>query len=332
MTAEGKPPAVTVIIPAHNYGRYLPATLQSVRAQSLNAWECIIVDDGSTDDTLEVASRAAAADPRFQIISRPPCRLGEARNVGLAASSAPYVQFLDADDLLETRKLEDHARFLDEHPEVDVVYADAVYFDAEDPASRQHGLRDNVDWMPRLSGDGDELLAQLVERNIMVVNAPVVRRSALEAVGGFARDLSALEDWDLWLRLAVDGGRFVHREAPGTRALVRAHDRSMSRDLRRMLTATHHVRTKVGRLVSDAELKQRNRTLLLATEARLGVVEGLNGDLKAGLRRLVRAATTTRRPAWLLWAAILPLAAQSFLRPIVRWWRPDLIARPKVGL
>lgn len=329
--ASGTPPAVSVIIPAHNYGRYLQMTLQSLREQSLSRWECVIVDDSSTDDTAEVASQAALADPRFRLITRPPCRLGEARNAGLGESSASYVQFLDADDILETGKLEDHVRFLDEHPDIDIVYGDAVYFDNDEPARQQRGLRDDADWMPRLSGSGGELIAHLIERNIMVVNAPVVRRSALEAVGGFDRDLSALEDWDLWIRLAIGGARFHHREVDGTRAIVRAHHRSMSRDLRRMLTATRHVRTTVGRLLPEGEVKQRNRELLLATEARLGVLEGLNGELRTGLRRLTRAATTTRRPTWLLWAAILPLAAQSFVRPLVRWWRPELIAPAEVG-
>src|SRR5262249_4804693 len=105
---------VTIVVACFNYARYLPDTLESLRAQSHHNWECIVVDDGSTDETGAVAQAFIGKDPRFRYIHQQHRGLSSARNRGIRASRGQYIQFLDADDLIESRKLERHLHYLEE--------------------------------------------------------------------------------------------------------------------------------------------------------------------------------------------------------------------------
>ena len=92
-------PAVSVIIPCYNHAHYLCRAVQSVLAQTYADWEAIIVDDGSTDNTREVATRFS--DPRVRYIYQENRGLSAARNTGISAAQGSYLAFLDADDELE---------------------------------------------------------------------------------------------------------------------------------------------------------------------------------------------------------------------------------------
>lgn len=96
---------VSIIIPAYNYAAFLPECVQSLQAQSYAHWECLIVDDGSTDDTRQVAA-SFLQDPRIRYIYQENAGLSAARNTGLEAAKGDYIQFLDADDKIYPRKLE----------------------------------------------------------------------------------------------------------------------------------------------------------------------------------------------------------------------------------
>ena len=99
-------PRVTVVIPCFNQGAYLAEALDSVRGQTFSDWECIVVDDGSTDSTAQVGQAYAHRDPRIRYVRQRNGGLSSARNRGLELARAAYVQFLDADDLLHAAKLE----------------------------------------------------------------------------------------------------------------------------------------------------------------------------------------------------------------------------------
>ncbi|MCU1279812.1 MAG: glycosyltransferase family 2 protein, partial [bacterium] len=227
-------PLVSVIVPAFNYGHFLAHTLASVQAQTHSRWECIVVDDGSTDDTWEVSFAHAQRDPRIKYIRRNNGGLAAARNTGLGAARGDYVQFLDADDAIEARKLETQVAYLERQPHVGIVYGDVRYFDSETGA-RRCGLFVDEPWMPQSSGSGERLLRTLIRANIMVVNAPLVRRSVVDEVGRFDETLRSLEDWEYWIRCAAVGTWFEYRQDEGTLSLVRAHRRSMSQDRVEML-------------------------------------------------------------------------------------------------
>jgi glycosyltransferase involved in cell wall biosynthesis len=130
-------PLVTVIIPAYNYGCFISETLDSLLAQSYQNWECTIVDDGSTDNTREVIAHYLSRDRRFSSIRQANRGASGARNTGLRSAQGKYIKFLDADDLLERRKIEHHVKYLDDHPQVDIVYGSFRYLRTTNPSEQK---------------------------------------------------------------------------------------------------------------------------------------------------------------------------------------------------
>ena len=97
---------VSIIIPCYNQAAYLPKAIVSLQSQTYENWECIVVDDGSTDNSAEVVNNAALKDTRFRLIQKQNGGSASARNMGLKASNGEYIQFLDADDYMDCHKLE----------------------------------------------------------------------------------------------------------------------------------------------------------------------------------------------------------------------------------
>jgi glycosyltransferase involved in cell wall biosynthesis len=282
-------PLVSIIVPAHDYERFIADALASVQTQTLDSWECIVVDDGSTDGTAAVVADIARRDPRVLLHRQKNAGLAAARNSGIERARGRYVQLLDADDMLEPKKLETHARHLEKHALVDLVYGDVRYFATEDPSMRRRSLYEpDREWMPMVSGEGHPLLDALVGANIMVVNAPLLRRKLVDRVGGFDGSLGVLEDWDYWIRCALLGARFAYLDAPETLALVRLHAASMSRDAMRMRRVAVAVRRKHSAQL-PADLCERNRVLAARELAWLGVERLERGEL-GGAHDLAEAA------------------------------------------
>jgi glycosyltransferase involved in cell wall biosynthesis len=206
--------------------------------------------------------------------------LAAARNRGLAESSAPYIQFLDADDRLAPSKLATHAGFLDTHPDADIVYGLATYFRTEEPERVLYSLHGHLSrpLMQRVSGNR-EALEKLEEFNIFVAVAPLIRRRAFDVAGPFNEDVRACEDWDQWLRCARAGCRFEFIDSGAPVAFVRIHPASMSRDSTRML-----------RGLIDAATKWRGPRLPLVYEMALGVEAVERGRRGEGVRRIRDAA------------------------------------------
>ncbi|WP_336127225.1 glycosyltransferase family 2 protein [Mesoflavibacter sp. CH_XMU1422-2] len=122
---------VTIIIPTYNNSYLILETLNSVMAQNHNQWECIIVDDGSTDDTESIINDFIVKDNRFKILKRPPNRLKGAnacRNIGLENSQGDYILFLDADDILTITCLENRLKEFKRDGSLDFVIAETSYY------------------------------------------------------------------------------------------------------------------------------------------------------------------------------------------------------------
>eukprot|EP00007_Cunea_sp_BSH-02190019_P004681 CAMPEP_0174245616 /NCGR_PEP_ID=MMETSP0417-20130205/39908_1 /TAXON_ID=242541 /ORGANISM="Mayorella sp, Strain BSH-02190019" /LENGTH=902 /DNA_ID=CAMNT_0015325419 /DNA_START=86 /DNA_END=2790 /DNA_ORIENTATION=- len=195
-TAEHSPhaPVVSVITTLHNANHLLWETASTVLSQSLAQLEWVVVDDFSDDPaSLALLARLRAhPDPRVRVLrNADPSQRGlpGARNLGIRASSAPYVLCVDGDDLLEPTFLEKAAWFLETHPRLSLVNSWSVGFG---------GMR----YLHRKGFEaGDELLTA----NYLTATT-LVRRSALEEAGLFDASLvGGKEDWDLWLRLASLG-------------------------------------------------------------------------------------------------------------------------------
>ena len=121
-------PIVSVIIPCFNQAQYLTEALNSVLNQTFQNWECIIVNDGSPDNTEEVALGWCNKDKRFKYLKKENGGLSSARNAGLKIAQGEYIQFLDSDDLLQKEKIESQVSFLGYNLNVDIVYSSSLYF------------------------------------------------------------------------------------------------------------------------------------------------------------------------------------------------------------
>ncbi len=250
---------VSVVVPCYNYGHYLPDALRSVLQQSCPDWECIVVDDGSRDHTGEVAQQFTASDQRFRYVYQENRGLSAARNTGIRSSHGEFVQFLDADDLIEPRKLERQLAFLKANPAVDVVYSEVKFFSASPDNITQIG---NWEYMCYASGQGEALLAAMLEKNITVVSAPLLRKRVIEKAGTFDETLRAVEDYDFWLRCALAGCRFQYSTLGEDATLIRKGHDSMSGSALKMLRNNVAVRRKIGSRLPDGHLTKRNKLYL----------------------------------------------------------------------
>ena len=187
-------PRVSIVLATHDGARFLPEALASVQAQTFGDWELVLVDDGSTDDTPAIVARAAA-DPRVRPLAGPRRERCAARNRGIAEARAAFVAFLDADDAWAPEKLARQVAALDAEPAAALCYTIARYVDA---TGRPLAVRRPPE---PLAG---RIFPALVRANRMILSSVVVRRTALDAAGGFDETMPTIgcEDWDLWLRIA----------------------------------------------------------------------------------------------------------------------------------
>ena len=325
-------PLVSVIVPTYNYGSFIGETLECLRAQTYVNWECIVVDDGSTDDTAERVARFIERDARFKLLRQENAKQAAAKNNGLRNSSGQYIQFLDADDLIESQKFEKQVEYLEAHPEVDIVYGSMRYFKTETPDEKLYWVwGENKPWMPEISGSGKDVLTTLVRQNIMVINSPLVRRRVVDVVGLFDNSLPPAEDWDYWLRCAAAGMRFQFEDSPGTLALVRWHSASSSSDRRKMYISMLSIREKIEGITDDSEILLLNREHMIKDQETLALESITHAPLKDYLREMMRAALlserTRHRLKWFACACAAPflprqrlkvLVTSSVTRPLIR--------------
>jgi glycosyltransferase involved in cell wall biosynthesis len=184
-------PLVSVIIPTFNRSDLLQLTLESVRAQTLEDFEVIVVDDGSTDNTREVVE---SFDQRFRYVYQVKGGRSRARNRALGLARGRYVAFLDSDDLFFPNKLELQAQRLTDHPEAGWIYSATRNID-DDGRDRGHGYEASV------CGCVYPEVALYIPVTV-ILSTVMVRREVLDAVGGFDEDMDRFEDVDMWRRIS----------------------------------------------------------------------------------------------------------------------------------
>jgi glycosyltransferase involved in cell wall biosynthesis len=187
-------PAVSVVIPTYNRAAYLGQAIESVRQQTFQDWELVVVDDGSTDHTRTVV--AQHLDPtQIRYLYQPHRERSTARNRGLEASSGPLVTFLDADDLWMPEKLVKQVAAMEQHPDIGLCYT---------LARRINGQGAALDAVRDVQVLAGWVLPHILRRNCIGTSSVMIRRSCLEQVGVFDEHLPVYgrEDWDLWIRIA----------------------------------------------------------------------------------------------------------------------------------
>lgn len=236
MTKENQP-LVSVIVPCYNYGRFLAQTLDSVQKQTYTNWECIIINDGSTDNTEEIAQRYVQQDRRYIYISQKNQGISATRNNAIKAAKGAYIQFLDADDLLQEQKIQLQAAYMEEHPSTDIVYGDALFFETEKPGvflqGRSMGKKANKSM--KISGEGPAMTKTIAKDNFIEISAPLLRTSVFAKVGYFDAAYKSYEDWHFWFKCALAGIRFKYLPTEGTLTYIRFGHSSLMTDKRQLL-------------------------------------------------------------------------------------------------
>jgi glycosyltransferase involved in cell wall biosynthesis len=189
-------PKVAVVIPAYNAERFIRQTIESVLAQTLSNVEVIVIDDGSTDGTQAVLD--TFSDPRLTVLRQENRGVSAARNTGLAIARAPYIFFLDADDILLRNALYRMAKILDENPQRVACFAHHVRITE---AGRELSTRSYLRWK---KFPADNTLRHLAAKNF-ISGAICIRTDSARAVQGFNTALKLGEDWEFWCRVAVLG-------------------------------------------------------------------------------------------------------------------------------
>jgi len=220
---------VTIIIPVYNGAAFIAETVASVKGQTYPEWECIIVDDGSTDDTAAVVQQCIGSDERFRYIRQQNKGLSGARNTGLEHASGDLIQFLDGDDVLLPEKLEKQVRVMQDGKAVlsytdymsgctDDVYKQGNFY--KSPAfTTDHFLEELIERWESL---------QVIPPHCFLFAASFFREQGIR----FDTSLPNHEDFDCWviiLRLHPDV-RYVNEKL----CIYRITDNSMSKKMRVM--------------------------------------------------------------------------------------------------
>lgn len=224
--ASAQTPIVSVVTPAYNAAAYLSETAGSVLAQTLRELEWIVVDDGSTDDTLIVARALAARDDRVRVVATANGGPATARNTALKMARGDFVALLDSDDVIGPRYLAKQIAILDAYPDASIVTANAV--------NRGGGAKfDGKPYWPRTTGVQRLSAVDIFGAEDAVCILSVFRRRVYDAIGGFNPAFSGNEDYEFWLRATV--AKFVVVRNYEPLGIYRRHEGSLSSDEPRMI-------------------------------------------------------------------------------------------------
>jgi len=281
---------VSVIIPTHNYGRYLGEALRSVLSQTFTDYEVLVIDDGSTDHTRTVIDDLRGSFGSKLHYWRVPRRgVYVARNFGIRHVSGKYIAFLDADDAWLPTLLEDLTNYLEHHPNDAMVYANTALFDAAMEKCLGLNFGRNSGKRPVTGRCTDQLL---IHGNAITMMASMVRREVFHGVGLFDETCWVGGDHDFWMRLTAE-----HPIAYFDKVLcrVRRHDRNLTflalPQARTQLKITRRIVRRSPQLVERIGPKQMQRKWR-EVYLRLAIALIYEGQRKRG-RRFLREAFRT---------------------------------------
>jgi glycosyltransferase involved in cell wall biosynthesis len=213
---------ISIVVPAYNKGLYIAETLDCLLAQLYSSWECIIVNDGSTDNTQGIIDEYLKKDNRFRNITIPNSGVSRARNTGIREAKGEYILPLDADDLLEKTHLKKVMEVFKQNGAVRLVYTGVRQFGEEN----------------RLFELGPFDYPTLLWNNML--HGTVYKKADFERTGGYRENMvHGLEDWDFWIALMEDFKKeevvkieeplFLYRTAPGARGSTMVKEQQFSR-------------------------------------------------------------------------------------------------------
>lgn len=292
-------PMVSVILPVFNDARYIAETIESVKQQTYTRWECIVVDDASTDTSWDVIGESTAGDERFVLIQNAENRgPGGSRNQALSVARGEYTAFIDGDDLLLRESLADRIETLaaaSENPYVVGSFC-GVRFSPEDVTLDQLSDRyrsTQPSFVDLVIADGEAPFTMI---------APLVLTERIRSIGGLDESMRrGAVDWDLWYRILRNGHVFVgspfqgavYRQRPG--GITRGNPASHTAAAAKLIEAAHRSEhpdvlidpTPYPMLEPVGAYRARLKVAERATRfAAMALVDGDHGGMQATLEVL----------------------------------------------
>ena len=246
-------PSISIVIPTYNHAQFLRSALDSIRAQTFDNWEAVVVNNFSKDNTIAVV--ASYDDPRIRLVNFSNHGIiAAARNHGLSLTQAPFVAFLDSDDFWYPEKLQRCMEKLAQG--YDLVCHAEVWVG---PAER----RRTVHYGPEARATYESLL---LDGNCISTSAVVVRRESLERAGDFSVQPAFVtaEDYELWLKLARDGSRIGFVEEVLGEYLIHEGNQSRAalRNMYAVMAVFEHHRSALEGRTSAGRLRRREAVIL----------------------------------------------------------------------
>lgn len=240
-------PKISVVVPTYNAEETILETVDSVLKQTLTDFELIIINDGSTDKTLETLNKVQ--DHRLKVETFENAGVIESRNRGIRLAQGEYISFLDSDDVWKPSKLSEQLQALENHPEAAVAYSWVDYIDVNSNFIH-HG------WHPEHQGDVYNEMFQycFIENGSNIL----VRREAIATIGEFDPAAAHAEDWDFYLRLAE---KFQFACVPQVHILYRTVPNSRSSQINKLEKAGFFVLQKAFRKSPQRLQRLRKKSL-----------------------------------------------------------------------
>ncbi|HAP35975.1 MAG TPA: hypothetical protein DCQ28_08560 [Bacteroidetes bacterium] len=270
---------ISVIIPCYNAARYLSQALESLLWQSYSHWECILIDDGSTDQSKEIYDTYASHDNRFQYIYQSNSGPSVARNKGIEIASGAYIQFLDADDIFPKNRFEECVGIFRNNPNCDVVYTEYMTYNKNSGFSRA---------LPSKFPHDNVFKAMLLDHNrtfIATIHEFLFRKEIMVA-NKFDESLPIYcEDVECWIRIAESGATFIYLEK--ILAIYRFAGESLSSQEIKVHSAKLFILEKY---LSHPEVKYFRREYDIACsyfKERLVIAYFMQKEFKVGWKKLI---------------------------------------------
>ncbi len=302
-------PKVSVVIPCYNGERFIREAIESILGQTRTDLEVVVVDDGSTDDSSRVVE-ACCSDPRVRLLRHDSNRgIAAARNTGIAAARGEYVAFLDQDDIWLSDKLRVQVPLLDGGPpDLALVFSDAIV-ETEDGV--RLGLV-HAGEIPRGLNDfsRERLVRSLFLHNFMTLVTALLRKSAVEQLGGFDETIrGGADDYEFCMRLV---SRYRVRVTGEPLAVRRVHGGNYSADAKRLLSDAPEIAARsIAAHPFLSDLAARKRAIL---HVRLARHHRDTGDLMQARREFGRAISCDRT-----WVKPYTQYLLTIIGPTGRW-------------
>jgi glycosyltransferase involved in cell wall biosynthesis len=257
-------PLVSIIIPCYNQAQFLTETLESVYHQTHTNWECLIINDGSPDNTEEIALEWCVRDKRFKYFKKENGGLSSARNFGIHKSNGQWIQFLDSDDLIEKDKISHQVRLIEKFSAGILISGYRYFYHSEGKNNLRILGRNKI--IPEVfiqETDTVDLIDLFKLRNPFVISAPLYNILIFNLVGMFDENLDALEDWDFHLRCVKKGIKFQHLGyGQLSKTLIRIHGQSIMSSDKRIESAYLLLANKHGfDAISSVQKKHKIRRI-----------------------------------------------------------------------